>query len=93
MSHAIQQVTIRGRVQGVGYRAWTVKEARGRGIVGWVRNRADGSVEAVFQGSEDVVATMLEACRKGPRMALVTAVDSTPHPAATWQDFAVHATA
>lgn len=75
---AITHVSIRGRVQGVGYRAWTADEARRRGLDGWVRNRRDGSVEAVFSGSDDVVANMLAACRRGPSLARVDAVDELP---------------
>ena len=56
MSDAIRHVTIRGRVQGVGYRAWVEHEARARDLEGWVRNRRDGSVEALFAGPADVVA-------------------------------------
>ena len=65
-------VVISGRVQGVGFRLWVEAEAVSRGLAGWVRNRRDGSVEAVFFGEEDAVGAMLEACRTGPRMALVT---------------------
>lgn len=65
--HAI----ISGRVQGVGYRAWTVKQANRIGISGWVRNRAEGTVEAVFLGEEQAVDVLLEACRKGPLPAKV----------------------
>jgi acylphosphatase len=75
---AVTHVSIRGRVQGVGYRAWTAEEARRRGLEGWVRNRRDGSVEAVFFGVEDVVADMLAACRRGPLSARVNAVDASP---------------
>jgi acylphosphatase len=71
MSRTIRHVTIRGRVQGVGYRAWLEHEARLRDLEGWVRNRRDGSVEAVFAGSEDVVADMIAACRRGPMSARV----------------------
>ena len=60
-------VTIRGRVQGVGFRAWTELTALERGLEGWVRNRRDGSVEALFVGSADAVAAMVAACRHGPR--------------------------
>ncbi len=74
----VTHVVIRGRVQGVGYRAWTADEARRRGLQGWVRNRCDGSVEAVFSGPEDVVADMLAACRRGPSLARVDAVDASP---------------
>ena len=70
-----RHVSIRGRVQGVGYRAWVAEEAGRRNLEGWVRNRQDGSVEAVFSGSEDVVAAMIEACRRGPALARVDAID------------------
>ena len=59
MSDAIRQVTIRGRVQGVGYRAWVEHRAMARDLEGWVRNRRDGSVEALFAGPADVVADMV----------------------------------
>ena len=64
-----------GRVQGVWYRAWTEKEASRRGLCGWVRNRTDGSVEAVFAGERTQVEAMLEACRIGPPAARVTDID------------------
>jgi acylphosphatase len=67
-------VVITGRVQGVGFRLWVEREAVSRGLADWVRNRRDGSVEAVFHGEEDAIGAMLEACRDGPRMALVTGV-------------------
>ena len=73
---SIRHVIIRGRVQGVGYRAWTEDEALRQDLEGWVRNRRDGTVEAVFSGPEEVVATMLAACRQGPRGARVEAVDA-----------------
>jgi acylphosphatase len=66
MSAAIRRVTIRGRVQGVGYRAWVDHQAMRLGLQGWVRNRRDGSVEAVFEGAEDAVAKMIASCRNGP---------------------------
>jgi acylphosphatase len=74
MSVTIRHVTIRGRVQGVGYRAWVEDEATARNLEGWVRNRRDGSVEAVFAGSEDVVSEMIASCRRGPLSARVEAV-------------------
>lgn len=74
----ITHVSVRGRVQGVGYRAWTADEARQRGLEGWVRNRRDGSVEAVLSGAENIVADMLAACRRGPSSARVDAVDASP---------------
>ena len=74
MSGVIRQVTIRGRVQGVGYRAWVEHRARAYDLDGWVRNHRDGSVEAVFAGPADVVADIVERCRRGPSSARVDAV-------------------
>ena len=68
-------LVIRGRVQGIGYRAWTEYTALERGLQGWVRNRRDGSVEALFSGLEDNVAAMIAACRDGPPGARVDFVD------------------
>jgi len=67
-------VRIKGRVQGVWYRGWTVKEAQSRGLSGWVRNRADGSVEALVSGPKGIVVDMLDAFWRGPPSALVTDV-------------------
>ena len=74
MSGAIRQVTIRGRVQGVGYRAWVEDRAVAHDLEGWVRNRRDGSVEALFAGPAEVVADMVAQCRRGPSSARVEAV-------------------
>jgi len=71
MSAVVRHVTVKGRVQGVGYRAWVDHEARARDLEGWVRNLRDGSVEALFAGAEDVVAAMIAACRRGPSLARV----------------------
>ena len=71
-------VRIEGRVQGVWYRGWTVHEAVSRGLRGWVRNRSDGSVEALFAGPEDDVDGMLATCHQGPPGARVTAVIARP---------------
>ena len=68
-------VLIRGRVQGVGFRAWTEVTALERGLQGWVRNRRDGAVEALFIGAEADVTAMIEACRCGPPGARVDFVD------------------
>ena len=73
--NAIRHVVIRGRVQGVGYRMWTEDEARARELEGWVRNRRDGAVEAVFAGPAEAVDAMIEACRRGPPGAHVEAID------------------
>ena len=66
---------IRGRVQGVCYRAWTIDEAIRRGLTGWVRNRQDGTVEALLAGAEDTVAGMIDACKQGPPAADVTEIE------------------
>jgi acylphosphatase len=68
------RVRIEGRVQGVGYRYWTEAAAGILDLAGWVRNRRDGSVEALFSGAPEDVAQMLSRCRDGPRSARVTAV-------------------
>ncbi|UGV26257.1 acylphosphatase [Rhodopseudomonas boonkerdii] len=74
MPSIIRHVTVTGRVQGVGYRAWTGDQAILLGLQGWVRNRRDGSVEAVFAGPQDAVMEMIEMCRRGPPPAHVSGV-------------------
>ncbi|CUA85366.1 acylphosphatase [Chelatococcus daeguensis] len=74
-SRVIVHAVIKGRVQGVGYRAWTAREAGARGLAGWVRNRREGFVEAVFAGPADAVEAMLAACRAGPLGARVEAIE------------------
>ena len=69
--------TITGRVQGVGFRAWVERQASLRGLEGWVRNRRDGGVEALFSGPADTVAAMLDACWAGPPHARVADVAVT----------------
>ncbi len=83
-SHLAVSVRIHGRVQGVGFRAWTVSEAGRLGLDGWVRNRRDGTVEAVFAGPRADVERMLEACRRGPPLARVERMETreTSDPAA-----------
>jgi len=65
---------IEGAVQGVGFRYFMQRRARSLGITGWVRNRLDGSVEAIIQGSPDAVAAMIAQAKQGPRSARVTNV-------------------
>ena len=69
-------VRIRGKVQGVWYRSWTVEQAVQRGLRGWVRNRQDGSVEALFAGEPAAIEEMIAVCRKGPRLARVDSIAS-----------------
>ena len=70
-----RHIVVRGRVQGVGYRAFVEDEAHQRDLGGWVRNRRDGSVEAVFAGPAADVEAAIEACRRGPFSARVSALD------------------
>ena len=74
-ARTIVHVTVRGRVQGVGYRAFVERAAVKRGIEGWVRNRRDGSVEAVFAGETTIVSELIETCRRGPFAAKVETID------------------
>ena len=76
MREPIRSVHLRisGRVQGVGYRAWAIDEAARLGLRGWVRNRRDGSVEALVVGADEAVEAMIAACRRGPFAARVSEV-------------------
>jgi acylphosphatase len=78
MNRAILLVTIRGRVQGVGYRAWVEYRATTARLEGWVRNRRDGSVEALFAGPARAVAELVALCRHGPPGSRVTEVLTEP---------------
>ena len=69
---------IEGRVQGVGYRDWMCREAARLGLDGWVRNRADGSVQALVAGPEAAVQALLAAARRGPLLARVDRIAETP---------------
>jgi len=73
-------VVVSGRVQGVGFRAATRSRAEARGISGWVRNRADGSVEAAFEGDPEAVEALVDFCRAGPRLAQVERVEVCVEP-------------
>ena len=72
------RLSISGRVQGVGYRDWAIATGERLGLAGWVRNRHDGSVEALIVGEDAAVGAMIEACRRGPSLARVDAVDVEP---------------
>ena len=80
MTAPIETVRLRitGQVQGVGYRLWMTRTAASLGLRGWVRNRTDGSVEALVTGTPKAVAAMIEAARKGPIGARPTDVTVTP---------------
>ena len=68
-------VIVRGRVQGVGFRHYTTKNAIRRQLTGWVTNLEDGSVEACFEGEEEQVGEMVQWCRRGPDLARVEELD------------------
>ena len=82
MNPAIRQtvicVAIQGEVQGVGYRVWVEQQARARNLEGWVRNRRDASVEALFAGPADAVSDIIAQCRRGPPLARVEKVEEKP---------------
>lgn len=86
-------VRIEGRVQGVGYRAWLEAVATDHDLSGWVRNRRDGTVEAVLHGPSGSVAQVLEQCRRGPLAAHVTRVGILDEPADLSPGFRVLPTA
>ena len=73
--HRTVHIRIEGRVQGVYFRAWTQEQAEQLGLSGWVRNRSDESVEALFAGPPETVEIMLERCRVGPRDARVEQIE------------------
>ena len=73
-----RQIRVKGRVQGVGYRDALRAEAQRLGITGWVRNRADGSVEALLQGDAAAVAALITWARRGPSLARVISLEEEP---------------
>ena len=77
MAAIARRIVVRGRVQGVGYRDATVQAAFATGVTGWVRNRRDGTVEAVAQGESQSVERFVEWCRTGPPLARVLGVEAT----------------
>ncbi|MEA3390403.1 acylphosphatase [Sphingobium sp. CCH11-B1] len=83
MANAViaRHLRIYGRVQGVWYRAWAVETARDLGLTGWVRNRMDGSVEALAQGAAEAVETFIQRAHDGPPNAEVARIDVTDAPA------------
>ena len=71
-------VIVRGRVQGVGFRMFVERQALARGVNGWVRNREDGTVEAVFAGDAKLVDELITACKTGPRSSKVESIEQRP---------------
>jgi acylphosphatase len=86
------RVVVSGRVQGVWFRAWTEQQAKALGLDGWVRNRRDGSVEAVICGAADAVEVMLQALAEGPELARVESVQKHAHVEAVKPGFKVRPT-
>jgi acylphosphatase len=70
-----RQLTVHGRVQGVGFRYALARAAQTRGVAGWVANRPDGTVEAVLEGEPEAVDSLVRFCREGPRGAVVDEVE------------------
>ncbi len=69
-----KRLVISGQVQGLGYRDWMVGKARALGVDGWVRNRADGTVEALIAGDTAAVEELARMCRRGPKLAQVSSI-------------------
>lgn len=88
-----RRIIVRGRVQGVFYRNWTVSEARGLDLDGWVRNRSDGTVEILACGDEAAVAALIARCRVGPTAAKVEQVEAEPADEACGRGFEKRASA
>ncbi|HEY8417821.1 MAG TPA: acylphosphatase [Limnochordales bacterium] len=83
---------VRGRVQGVGFRAFVQRHGRALGLAGWVRNLPDGSVEVVAQGAPETLALLREYLQEGPRRAVVRQVEEIPPPegpSGWWSDFVI----
>jgi len=93
MTIIARHLIIKGRVQGVFYRGWTVEMAQSLGLSGWVRNRHDGSVEALVQGAPEAVARLIALARRGPMAARVDEIAETPAEVQALEGFAQRATA
>ena len=74
----IVRIVVRGRVQGVGYRAFMQSQAQARGITGWVRNRRNGDVEAILVGPAGAINALCDVCREGPAHAMVETLERAP---------------
>jgi acylphosphatase len=78
MPRAAVRLQIEGRVQGVGFRWWTVRQAQALGVAGWVRNRRDGSVEVLAIGEPKALEALIDACGRGPAGSEVRALTQSP---------------
>lgn len=78
MTRPALRIRVHGRVQGVGFRWWLTTQASDLGLNGWVRNRGDGSVEALAIGRGQAIAKLVESCHRGPTGALVRSVETDP---------------
>ena len=85
-----RRVIVHGRVQGVGFRYSVARAAQSRGVAGWVSNRPDGTVEAVFEGEPEAVDSLVRFCREGPRGAVVDRLDVADEELEALTRFAVH---
>ncbi len=84
------RIFVTGIVQGVAFRAWTVRTARARGVTGWVRNLPDGRVEALVEGDDPAVEAVAVWCRQGPPAATVTKTEVREEPySGEFQDFRI----
>jgi acylphosphatase len=84
-----RRLVVHGRVQGVGFRYSVARAAQSRGVAGWVANRADGTVEAVFEGDPEAVESLVRFCREGPRGAVADRVEVDDEPPDGLRGFAV----
>lgn len=75
---AMHRVFVSGKVQGIGYRDWVIRQAREFGVTGWVRNLRDGRVELLVAGDEHAATALIDACREGPALARVDHVEAHP---------------
>ena len=88
-----KRLVITGRVQGVGFRHWITKRAQSMCVSGWVRNRADGTIEVLVDGPADAVEELLRGCRLGPRGAEVRSIEETMGEPAEAPGFVMRTTA
>ncbi|MCB1783637.1 MAG: acylphosphatase [Alphaproteobacteria bacterium] len=88
-----KHLRIFGHVQGVYYRAWTQETANGLNLTGWVRNRKDGSVEAIVSGPESQIMKFIKACHEGPELATVDTISINEGINEGFTDFTIRETA